>query len=125
MLVGIGIPNCREGKVYPPGLVSASSLTRIAHAAEEAGLASRWANDLQFTFGEELAKERRTSPNFFEATTSVAYLLARTERLRVLTSAITMPLRDPILLAKQAAPLDALSGGRFVLGFGQGARDHV
>jgi probable F420-dependent oxidoreductase len=122
MLVGIGIPNCREGKVYPPGFVSASSMTKITQAAEEAGLASLWANDLQSTFDEELANEGRTPPNFFESTTSVAFLLARTERLRVLTSAITMPLRDPILLAKQAATLDVLSGGRFALGLGLGGK---
>lgn len=122
MLVGVGIPNCREGKVYPPGFVSAESLTAIATAAEEAGLASLWANDLQSTFDEELAKEGRTPPNFFEATTSMAFLLARTERLTVITSAITMPLRDPILLAKQAATLDVLSGGRFVLGLGLGGK---
>jgi probable F420-dependent oxidoreductase len=122
MLVGIGIPNCREGKVYPPGFVSASSVTKIAQAAEAAGLASLWANDLQSTFDEELANEGRTPPNFFEATTTVAFVLARTERLRVLTSAITMPLRDPILLAKQAITLDVLSEGRFVLGLGLGGK---
>jgi probable F420-dependent oxidoreductase len=122
MLVGVGIPNCREGKVYPPGFVSAESLTKIARAAEEAGLSSLWANDLQSTFDEELAKEGRVPPNFFEVLTTMSFVLARTERLRVLTSAITVPLRDPVLLAKQAATLDVLSGGRFSLGLGLGGK---
>jgi probable F420-dependent oxidoreductase len=122
MLVGVGIPNCREGKVYPPGFVSPSSLTAIARAAEDAGLDSLWANDLQSTFDEELAKEGRVPPNFYEVQTTMGYLLAQTERLRVLTSAITLPLRDPILLAKQAATLDVLSGGRYHLGLGLGGK---
>lgn len=122
MHVGVGIPNCREGKVYPPGFVSAESLTAIARAAEEAGLASLWANDLQSTFDEELANANRVPPSFFEVQTTLAYLLAKTERIRVIPSAITVPLRDPILLAKQAATLDALSGGRYMLGLGLGGK---
>src|SRR3712207_3597401 len=47
-------------------------------------------------------------------------LLARTERVRVFPDVANLPLRPPAVLAKQAATLDLLSGGRFELGLGAG-----
>jgi alkanesulfonate monooxygenase SsuD/methylene tetrahydromethanopterin reductase-like flavin-dependent oxidoreductase (luciferase family) len=48
-------------------------------------------------------------------------LLARTERLRIFPDVANLPLRPPAPLAKLAASLDAMSGGRFELGLGAGA----
>jgi len=48
-------------------------------------------------------------------------LLARTNRIRIFPDVANLPLRPPAMLAKQAATLDALSGGRFELGLGAGA----
>ncbi|MCZ7590244.1 MAG: LLM class flavin-dependent oxidoreductase [Gaiella sp.] len=48
-------------------------------------------------------------------------LLARTDRIRIFPDVANLPLRPPAMLAKQAATLDALSGGRFELGLGAGA----
>lgn len=122
MKFGAAIPNCREGKVYPAGFTTPRLLTEIATAAESAGFDALWANDLQSTFDEALSDEERTPPNFFEAQSTLSFLAARTERIRLLTSAITAALRDPILLAKQVATLDVLSGGRYVLGLGLGGK---
>ncbi|HWJ89372.1 MAG TPA: LLM class flavin-dependent oxidoreductase [Pelagibacterium sp.] len=47
-------------------------------------------------------------------------ILARTERIRVGTSIVVLPLYHPFLLAEQAAQLHAQSGGRFDLGVGRG-----
>ena len=51
----------------------------------------------------------------------LGHLLARTERIRAFPDVANLPLRPPAVLAKHAATLDLLSGGRFELGLGAGA----
>jgi alkanesulfonate monooxygenase SsuD/methylene tetrahydromethanopterin reductase-like flavin-dependent oxidoreductase (luciferase family) len=51
----------------------------------------------------------------------LAVILARTERVRVFPDVANLPLRPPAVMAKAAASLDRLSGGRFELGLGGGA----
>jgi alkanesulfonate monooxygenase SsuD/methylene tetrahydromethanopterin reductase-like flavin-dependent oxidoreductase (luciferase family) len=58
---------------------------------------------------------------FAETWMLMADLLARTERLRVFPDVANLPLRLPAMIAKQAATLDVLSGGRLELGLGAGA----
>jgi alkanesulfonate monooxygenase SsuD/methylene tetrahydromethanopterin reductase-like flavin-dependent oxidoreductase (luciferase family) len=58
---------------------------------------------------------------FVETWSLLADLLARTERIRVFPDVANLPLRLPAMIAKQAATLDVLSGGRFELGLGAGA----
>jgi alkanesulfonate monooxygenase SsuD/methylene tetrahydromethanopterin reductase-like flavin-dependent oxidoreductase (luciferase family) len=58
---------------------------------------------------------------FLDTWTLLAYVAARTERVRLLPDVINLPLRLPSVLAKSAASLDVLSGGRVELGLGAGA----
>jgi alkanesulfonate monooxygenase SsuD/methylene tetrahydromethanopterin reductase-like flavin-dependent oxidoreductase (luciferase family) len=58
---------------------------------------------------------------FLDTFSLLADLLARTGRIRVFPDVANLPLRAPAMLAKQAASLDVLSGGRFELGLGAGA----
>ena len=58
---------------------------------------------------------------FVETWMLMATLLAETEQIRVFPDVANLPLRLPTLIAKQAASLDVLSGGRFELGLGAGA----
>ena len=51
----------------------------------------------------------------------MAMILAQTSRIRVFPDVANLPLRPPAVLAKAAASLDVLSGGRFELGLGAGA----
>ena len=56
-----------------------------------------------------------------DAWTLLSYLAGRTERVRLFPDVANLPLRHPALLAKSAATLDRLSGGRVELGLGAGA----
>src|SRR5215217_6496934 len=58
---------------------------------------------------------------FFDTWTLLSYAAARTERVRLIPDVANLPLRPPALLAKAAASLDVLSGGRVELGLGAGA----
>jgi alkanesulfonate monooxygenase SsuD/methylene tetrahydromethanopterin reductase-like flavin-dependent oxidoreductase (luciferase family) len=58
---------------------------------------------------------------FLDTFTLIAHLAARTERVRLVTDVANLPLRPPAVMAKAAASIDLLSGGRFELGLGAGA----
>src|SRR5260370_36802655 len=55
---------------------------------------------------------------FYEPFTTLAWLAGITERVRLGTTVLIAPYRHPLLVARMAANLDQLSGGRLVLGVG-------
>ena len=57
----------------------------------------------------------------FEAHTTLAYVAALTRRSRLIAGVYVLPYRHPVWLAKETSSLDALSGGRLVVGVGVGA----
>src|SRR5271168_1939737 len=54
----------------------------------------------------------------------LAYLAARTERIRLGTAVVVLPWHNPVLVAEQAATLDLLSNGRLDFGVGKGYRPY-
>ncbi|MDQ3935971.1 MAG: LLM class flavin-dependent oxidoreductase [Actinomycetota bacterium] len=75
------------------------------------------ASGLDFVAVQDHPYQRR----FFDTWTLLSYVAGRTERVRLLPDVINLPLRPPRMLAKSAASLDVLSGGRVELGIGAGA----
>ncbi len=59
----------------------------------------------------------------YEPMITLAAAAGATKRVRLMTSVLLAPLRNSGVLAKQAASLDAISGGRFTLGMGIGRRE--
>jgi alkanesulfonate monooxygenase SsuD/methylene tetrahydromethanopterin reductase-like flavin-dependent oxidoreductase (luciferase family) len=60
-------------------------------------------------------------PAFHETWTLLSYVASRTDRVHLAGNVLNLPLRQPAVLARAAASLDRLSGGRVELGLGTGA----
>lgn len=109
MDVHIALPNGHQG-------VTIEQLLEITRVAEELGFAGVWPLD-HILVGRDL-KDRY--PWVIEPMALLGYLAARTTRIRLGTSVIVLGMRNPFVVAKQAATLDILCGGRFTLGLGAG-----
>jgi probable F420-dependent oxidoreductase len=59
-------------------------------------------------------------PTWYDPVATLAYLAARTERIRLLSHVLVVPYRHPLIAAKMLATLDRLSGGRVIIGAGSG-----
>jgi probable F420-dependent oxidoreductase len=101
------------------GIEDAQTLVGLAARADELGFDSVWAHDHVFNVGHVL--ERIGSRPYYEPLTLLSFVAARTTRVRLGTSVLVLPYHNPIRLAKAAATLDVLSGGRLLLGVGVGA----
>ncbi|WP_405059344.1 LLM class flavin-dependent oxidoreductase [Kribbella sp. NBC_01505] len=86
-----------------------------------------WARRAETSGFDSLALLDRLTFDNPEPLTALAMLAGATERIRLQTEVLLGPLRSTALLAKQAATLDRMSDGRFVLGLGIGGRvdDHA
>src|SRR5947207_15163909 len=117
---GVHIPTCIEGMMYPVPFAKPEDILPTALLAERLGFDSVWGND-HMTTQRYVQREWPEPPNFYEPLITFAYVAARTERLRLATGIIVLPMRTMPVLAKQVATLDQLSGGRVILGVGTGA----
>jgi len=100
------------------GIEDAQALVGLACRAEELGLDSVWVHDHVFNVGHVL--DRIGGKPYYEPLTLLSFVAARTARVRLGTSVLVLPYHNPIRLAKTAATLDVLSGGRLILGVGVG-----
>lgn len=115
MRVGIVLPIGQEdGMPAPP---SYTEIREVALEAEAAGLDSVWVYDhLVFRFDGE-------TTGIHECWTILAAIAEATSRVELGTIVMCTGFRNPALLAKMAATLDHLSGGRLILGIGCGWHD--
>jgi probable F420-dependent oxidoreductase len=98
-------------------MLDAGPLHEVAAAAERAGFDGFSLTEHPIPGARWLANGGHQSLDPFVA---LSYVAAATERLRLLTHLVVAPYRNPFLLAKAAATVDKLSGGRFILGLGAG-----
>lgn len=116
MKFGVGLPTCREAVSYPPGFVTPEVFGAAAKAAEDLGYDSLWTND-HSTTPVRIRESFPDPPPLYEPTVVFAYVAALTSRIRFVQSALVVPARGtPVLMAREAAALDQLSNGRYVLG---------
>lgn len=120
MRFSIHLPTCTEGLVNPIPFAAPGDFVRIAREAERLGYDAVWGND-HVTAAPYVKTKWNDPPNFYEVFITLATVGAHTERIRLGTAVLVLPLRDPVLVAKQAATLDRLTGGRLILGIGIGA----
>ena len=97
------------GTFITPVAQPARQAVELAMVADRAGL------DLA-TF-----QDHPYQPAFHDTWTLLAYVASRTKQIHVSPNVLNLPLRQPAVLARSAASLDRLSGGRFELGIGAGA----
>jgi probable F420-dependent oxidoreductase len=98
-----------------------SAIVTAAKAAAELGYEGVWANDvLVHPAGASVSDK---SQQLIEPLVTLASLLHLVPGLTLGTAVVVLPIRDPILVAKQATALHVLSGGRCVLGIGIGWRE--
>ncbi|MBL7491969.1 LLM class F420-dependent oxidoreductase [Frankia sp. AgB1.9] len=101
-----------DGDMFEPGPVD-----EVAAAAERAGFEGFALTDHPIPGANWLTSGGHQSLDPF---VGLAFAAAATERLRLLTHLSVAPYRNPFVLAKAAATVDKLSGGRFILGLGVG-----
>ena len=97
------------GVFITPEAGSAEEVVALSAAAEVAGY------DL-VSF-----QDHPYQPRFLDTWTLLSFVAARTSRVRLAANVLNLPLRPPAVLARAAASLDILSGGRVELGLGAGA----
>ena len=94
---------------------------RVAVAAEQAGLESLWTGE-HVVLPDPQAPPSPSPPEvpFLDPAVALAYVAAATTTIRLGTGIIILPQRNPLVLAKELASVDVLSGGRLTFGLGIG-----
>lgn len=94
---------------------------RLAQSAEEAGFDSLWAGEHVVVPDPQVPPSPMapTDP-ILDPVVALTFLAAHTQRVRLGTGIIILPQRNPLVLAKELASLDVLSGGRLLVGIGVG-----
>lgn len=112
MNFGITIPNNW-------GVEDPQEVLDMGPRAEELGYDSLWVMDHLFNVAH--VRSRIYDKPYYHPMSVLSYLAATTRRAMLGTSVLVLPYHNPVELAKYAATLDQISGGRLTLGVGAGA----
>lgn len=109
MKFGIVLPNYGRNASF-------ETIRRAAVAAEELGYDSAWTTD------HVLVPKENAEPygTVYEAIATLALIAESAPRLKLGTSVLVLPMRDPVLMAKQIATIDVATNGRMIVGVGVG-----
>lgn len=112
----IGLFGIGSGICVDPGVAK-----RIAQRAEALGFDSLWTGE-HVVLPDPREAPSPAPPDFamLHPSTSLAYLAGVTERVKLGTGITLIAQRNPVVLAKEMASLDVVSGGRLLLGIGAG-----
>ena len=110
MLLGIHLPHI--GRKSGP-----NAIRRAAEQAEALGFADVWVSEHIIV---PKGAPYPPSPNFWDPILTLTWAAACTQRVRLGTSVLVLPMRHPLPLAKELATLQNLSQGRLILGAGVG-----
>ena len=114
LTVGTSFPLTRTRESTPP----VAAEMELAKQAETLGFDALWARDVPLhwpAFGD--------TGQSFDVWPWLGYAAANTSTIALGTASIVLPLRHPIHVAKSAASVDRLSGGRLVMGVATGDRE--
>lgn len=120
-----GLRYCNTGPYVEPG-----PAVELLQAAEEAGFESAWTvehtvvpggYESPYPYSEDgkMAGGRLDIP-LPDPLIWMSYVAAQTEHIKLATGILILPQHSPVVVAKQIATLDAMSGGRVLLGIGVG-----
>ena len=112
MKIGVTIPNNW-------GVQDPQQVLEFGPLAENLGYDSIWVMDHLFNTG--YIRERLEDKPYYHPMSTLSYLAATTSKVTLGTSVLVLPYHSPVELAKYAATLDQISGGRVTLGVGVGA----
>lgn len=122
---GVRVPNSGP-------LADIDNILKTAQEAERMGFDSIWVHDHvvwssemhrhHISSGAAEALDAAQDANFYESLTTLAFLAAHTDAVRLGIACLVMPCRNPIYAAKQTATLDNLCGGRLIVGVGLGSK---
>lgn len=110
MNFGIAIPHFHQ-------IASPEAVRTVAQRAEALGFDSIWVTDHIVMPHPHV---QRFGTLFYEALAVLSYMAACTSRIRIGTSVMILPYRNPLFLAKNLATVDVLSGGRLIAGVAVG-----
>ena len=122
MRIGAKVPNSGP-------LPERLGIGAMAAELEAAGFESLWVSDhivlpetieSRYPFAEDGRATWATDTPYFDAMIALALIAQATERATIGTAVLVLPLRQPVVFAKQAASIDVASGGRLSLGVGAG-----
>ena len=112
MKIGVTIPNNW-------GVEDPRQVLEFGPLAESLGYDSVWVMDHLFNTG--YIRERLEDKPYYHPMSTLSFLAATTSKVTLGTSVLVLPYHNPVELAKYAATLDQISGGRVTLGVGVGA----